>query len=62
MDPDEALKEIREIIERADNIIEKGNTLDDIVDEFSRLVDLVDGLDGWMVRGGALPKPWMVNR
>jgi len=56
MDPDAALEEIRRIVARAD----ADDT--DAIEDHSRLVDLIDGLDGWMSRGGALPEMWAVMR
>ena len=57
MDPNAALKEIREIVKNAD----KPNPLKGIYEEhaeFSRLIDLIDGLDGWISKGGFLPRDW----
>ena len=50
MDPNATLKEIREII--------KSWTKDESKDIPSRLVDLIDGLDGWISKGGFLPRDW----
>lgn len=52
MDPNANLQEIREILkERNDN---------DLFGAFDaeRLADLIEALDGWLVKGGALPKAW----
>ena len=45
MDPDEALRKIRELINDGDSA--------DI-----ELVHLFDGLDQWLSKGGFLPKDW----
>ena len=53
MDPDACLSEIRSIVHHADDVDP------DVVEGlFDRLVDLVDGMDTWMSRGGHPPKPW----
>lgn len=53
MDPDEALRQLREeaarILEAADNEEEADAT---------RMAELFQGLDEWVVRGGFLPKDW----
>jgi hypothetical protein len=48
MDPDETLKEIREILQK--KRIEIG--------ELSRLLDCFEALDEWITKGGCLPKDW----
>lgn len=52
MDPDAALEEVRRIVARADA---EGT---DIVEDYNRLIDLIDGLDQWISRGGFMPKVW----
>ena len=54
MDPDTCLSEIRSIVQRVDDPDEP----DTVEDRFERLVQLVDGLDTWMSRGGHAPRPW----
>jgi hypothetical protein len=49
MDPNAALTEIRAIV--ADYSAGKDFDAD-------RLAELVDGLDGWMSKGGYAPKAW----
>jgi hypothetical protein len=49
MDPDVALREIREIAGSSDQPSEAG---------FRRLAELVDGLDTWLTNGGFLPTDW----
>jgi hypothetical protein len=56
MDPNAALKEIREIIKEADDCLNSEEEL--VAFNFSRLVDLIDGLDGWISKGGFLPDDW----
>jgi len=51
MDPDAALREIREIHA-------SGGSRED----FERLLELVCGLDTWLQRGGALPADWKKGR
>lgn len=67
MDPDEALREIRSIIaeheeaqdseELGDDDDNEDNTAHESID-VPRLIDLIDGLDSWMMKGGFLPKSW----
>jgi hypothetical protein len=53
MDPNAALKEIREIVKDPDSNLDSGR-----VGTLSRLIDLIDGLDGWISKGGFLPRDW----
>ena len=53
MDPDANLKEQRRIVTRCIN----GEPWD-----AERLVDLVEALDNWIKKGGALPHDWAVAR
>ena len=55
MDPNAALAEIREIISGYDPDSDEH-------DEAGRLVDLVEGLDDWLSKGGALPEAWRHER
>lgn len=55
MDPDACLSEIRSIVHHADDV--DPDVLEGI---FDRLVDLIDGMDTWMSRGGRPPKPWQL--
>ena len=48
MDPDAALREIREIHA-------SGSSRED----FERLLELICGLDTWLQKGGALPEDWV---
>lgn len=60
MDPDTALKEIRERVKEIQAIQDS----DAVIDPFTysmkaeRLAELIDGLDGWLKRGGRLPASW----
>lgn len=56
MDPNAALSRMREISSEA-----KEPAADDAA-LLSELVDLVDGLDGWLLRGGYLPRDWATGR
>lgn len=51
MDPNAALREIREIVVRI-------NTVEELSQDAGRLVDLVKGLDRWLSNGGFLPEAW----
>lgn len=56
MDPTAALQEIRELLKMDTRIAEHdGPSLD-------RLLELIDGLDGWMSKGGFLPEQWRKGR
>jgi hypothetical protein len=50
MDPNAALREIREIVGTSDPHSEA---------RLVRLTELVGGLDDWLVSGGFLPDDWM---
>lgn len=56
MDPDAALAQIRELIikQQTDNELNDTDT--------DRLVELIDGLDEWMTKGGFLPTDWSALR
>jgi hypothetical protein len=51
MDPNETLKRIRQIAGR----FEKGQARNQ---DGPELADLIDALDGWISRGGFLPRDW----
>lgn len=51
MDPNEALKQIRMIINNLDEAGEKW-------DDTHKLKELFDGLDNWIANGGMLPDDW----
>lgn len=53
MDPDEALRRIRELVR-------PGAERDD--PDGSELSELVAGLDEWLSKGGFLPAPWQAGR
>jgi len=55
MDPNEALKQIRLII---NNLDEEGEKWDDT----HKLKELFDGLDNWIANGGSLPDDWIIPR
>jgi hypothetical protein len=54
MDPNVALAQIRELVEALQQ------EPDDSLAE--ALVDLVEGLDDWLSKGGFLPEPWAIGR
>lgn len=68
MDPDECLKQIRQIAqriqrnsdERVDNTID-GSIRDVIRDDGDALAERVLALDNWIKGGGFLPKEWHYN-
>lgn len=51
MDPDAALNELRELINKHGQGVYDGVDID-------RMVELIDGLDEWLQTGGFLPKDW----
>ncbi len=53
MDPDETLKQIRATISSLKNV-ETNQSVDE-------LIELVEVLDDWMVKGGFLPIDWENN-
>jgi hypothetical protein len=65
MDPTEALTELRMRIEMAKMSLD-GNLEAPIEggsdDNFSRIVDLFQGLDHWLDLGGVLPQQWQKTR
>ena len=54
MDPNANLAEQRRIVERMLDNEENPDYLDDA----QRLAELVEALDGWITKGGFLPKAW----
>lgn len=58
MDPNEALRLIREAIKR----MQAASHADDYTDAASDLADAVQALDEWLTRGGFLPEEWHRNR
>lgn len=68
MDPDAALKELREKMNEMQRIIDSGAELDDspegeaFVEAANRAIDLWAGLDNWMTTSGALPADWAKGR
>jgi len=55
MDPNAALLLIRQLAARCE-------TADEQSEDFTRLVDLIQGLDGWITNGGFLPTAWAESR
>lgn len=61
MDPDANLAQIRGIIEHFNWRIDHGKMKGMSQEDFSRLMDLVnlfEGLDGWLSKHGFLPQDW----
>lgn len=64
MDPDENLKQQRKICDEIDELQNGENDLSEdqknaeVADKAWKLVDLIWGLDSWILRAGALPKDW----
>jgi hypothetical protein len=56
MDPDEALKQIREVVSKIRND-ETARTLDAYA-ELETITDAFEALDDWLSSGGFLPKDW----
>lgn len=59
MDPNACLDEIRRITAKADCYGENGTLSDD---DTTRLVELTQALDQWLVSGGFLPDAWKNGR
>lgn len=63
MDPNAALAEIRQILARRSRLENMSpeqwlDDMDDLLDDQLRLLELVEGLDGWLSKGGFLPDAW----
>jgi hypothetical protein len=56
MDPNEALKELLELTHTELNGGVTTNT--QVSTTLNRMAELVDGLDGWITKGGFLPDRW----
>jgi hypothetical protein len=56
MDPDEALNKLRSILRELEERLETGFT--NAEDDVSTLIDVFQGLDDWLKKGGFLPKDW----
>lgn len=50
MDPNAALREIRELV--------RDPAYEHVLVDHKRLCELVQGLDDWLTTGGFLPKDW----
>jgi hypothetical protein len=63
MDPNTALTELREKLDRLGSILDHDERLPEDREKIesltSRVVDLFDGLDEWVKTGGALPDEWL---
>lgn len=60
MDPDKTLEQIREEIRKLRRWMRHPSYSDhdNRLSEAEELVDLVEALDGWLTKGGFLPKDW----
>jgi len=56
MDPDANLREQLQLVKKIMRAVDKDKPVE--LDDVDRLVDLVDALDGWLSRGGFLPRRW----
>ncbi len=56
MDPDANLAEQHRLIDSLRREANEGQPFDEI--DVDRLLELVEALDEWLVRGGFLPKAW----
>jgi hypothetical protein len=61
MDPNATLAAIRELVKQIDNT-DRGSANIDLVDLALDLIELVDGLDQWLSKGGFLPSAWHFAR
>lgn len=64
MDPDANLTEQRELAREIIKAIDSGKPIDadDLAHDADRLAELVTSLDGWILKGGFLPRDWRVKR
>ena len=56
MDPNEALRRIREIVEKT---YDKEMSSASVEEMFNDLVDHFEALDDWLIKGGFLPNAWI---
>lgn len=56
MDPNETLRSLRELVEQVYN--EEG----DVNDQLEDFAGYFEDLDGWISKGGFLPRDWNENR
>ncbi len=59
MDPDETLRQIRQI---ARDTVAGTISTDEAPDYLEELVDYAEGLDEWLTKGGFLPRAWTTGR
>ena len=65
MDPNETLKELRELIDSLRPLLESDDdSLDtgDVGEDLIELIDKFENLDGWLSNGGFAPTEWSKNR
>jgi hypothetical protein len=58
MDPEAALDELLALIDRIQPLSGMHLTSRVLSQDIGRLVELMDGLDGWLTAGGFLPARW----
>lgn len=61
MDPNAALKEIRELVENLQDCPLARQGIGATLDDMDSLVALVDSLDQWLSKAGFLPDAWQVK-
>jgi hypothetical protein len=59
MDPNQNLKQQRELAAQIIRLRDKDAPHDQIADVADELAELVQALDGWLSRGGFLPSEWV---
>lgn len=71
MDPDQLLKEIRELVKQLQtdyqntihaSVDDEQETADACVDHGYELEEKVNNLDEWISKGGSLPKAWQPKK
>jgi hypothetical protein len=58
MDPDEALREMRKLSETLIRCGDDHIHLEAYAEDVVRLAELVQAIDGWLSKGGFLPRGW----
>jgi hypothetical protein len=58
MDPDAALDELLALVDRIETLGGTRVPAAAFPEDVGRLIELVEGLDGWLTAGGFLPSRW----
>jgi hypothetical protein len=62
MDPEVTMTCLRDAIESAARLAERAldgdDTQEELIGEVARIQELFDALDGWLSKGGFLPRRW----